>query len=81
MSVLTSLSQYKKDLFLAFFGALLGAVLSLAFGLWNVTKTFELGQRKDLHRALRRDHTTMAWLLSNCRQAPVESSSFSSISR
>jgi len=54
-----SLSDYKKEILGAIIGALLTAVLSLTIGIYNLNKTFELTQQKDLLFSLRTDITLL----------------------
>ena len=52
-------SDYKKEILGAIFGALLAAVLSLTVGLYNLNRSFELTQKKDLLYSLKTDITLL----------------------
>lgn len=52
-------SDYKKEILGAIFGALLTAVLSLTVGLYNLNRSFELTQKKDLLYSLKTDITLL----------------------
>jgi hypothetical protein len=53
------LSDYKKEILGAVIGALFAAVLSLGVGLYNLNKSFELTQKKELLFSLRTDITLL----------------------
>ena len=53
------ISDYKKEILGAIFGALLAAVLSLTVGLYNLNRSFELTQKKDLLYSLKTDITLL----------------------
>jgi len=52
-------SDHKKEILAAIFGALLAAVLSLTVGLYNLNRSFELTQKKDLLYSLKTDITLL----------------------
>lgn len=56
---MSKISQYKREILAAIIGALLSAVLSLSVGYYNLKKTFELTQKKELRYSLHKDITLL----------------------
>ncbi len=54
-----NLLKYKKEILLTIFGALVGGVISLSVGNYNLFRSFELTQEKERRATLRKDIITL----------------------